>query len=412
MNVNIKKWQLFLVYGCLLLCSCSKSKEECIYEYQDFVNSVRENHNSYSQKDWVQADLEMDYYHEIIKRYEHELSQEERNAIIRAFKIYHSYRNTIGNPLTVLQDDTTEPPPPPTDSDNVVETKAEEELKKIFDEKLQKMQEETASRLEQMEKRLTDTERKQALRTQKTERERIEKAAADDALIRLLKEKQRKWRVISGNMMVVIIPTNLDEVWFHMNIQELSPVIESAVHIVHTQAKRYNWNLSITWFFRKDSIVSFRMQKEGLNEYDSYKKFSTYNGVNYNHIATVYVVDKEGRSVCWRNKELGESDKNAIFWFKDEDGGRHFDSTLAHELFHTLGADDLYYEEGKMTEAYKKDYKKYCDILIGDSIMRNSERTLNIDPFSAWRMGWKKNPEPWYYFFLTSRNPHSDLIYE
>ena len=409
MNVNIKKWQLFLVYGCLLLCSCSKSKEECIYEYQDFVSSVRENHNSYSQKDWVQADLEMDYYHEIIKRYEHELSQEERNAIIRAFEIYHSYRNTVGSPLTVLQDDTTIPPSPPTDSDNVVDDKADEERAKR-EEKLQKKLDETSSRLEQIEKRLTDTERKQALQTQKTERERIEKAAADDALIHLLKEKQREWRVVSGNMMVVIIPTNLGENLFHMNVQELSPIIDSAVNIIHTQAKRYNWSLSITWFFRKGAVVSLRMQTEGLNEYNSYKKFSTYSGINYNHIATVYVVDKEGRSVCWRRGELGKNETNAIFWFKD--GAQHTDGTLAHELFHTLGADDLYYEEGKMTETYKKDYKKYCDILIGDSIMRYSDRTLNIDPFSAWRMGWKKNPEPWYYFFLTSRNPHSDLIYE
>jgi hypothetical protein len=66
---------------------------------------------------------------------------------------------------------------------------------------------------------------------------------------------------------------------------------------------------------------------------------------------------------------------------------------IAHELLHCFGAWDLYVEENKTTgaELTRKRYPR--------SIMMswNLFGPLEVDPITAWRIGWNKNPEPWFY---------------
>ena len=94
---------------------------------------------------------------------------------------------------------------------------------------------------------------------------------------------------------------------------------------------------------------------------------------------------------------MGNTTANAIIWYKDWE--THDAGTLAHELFHTMGADDLYYEEGIVPKEVEDNFVK----LIGNSIMINSEETNGLDPINAWLIGWNKNPEPWYTWFVDRR---------
>jgi hypothetical protein len=70
-------------------------------------------------------------------------------------------------------------------------------------------------------------------------------------------------------------------------------------------------------------------------------------------------------------------------------------STIAHEILHCFGAWDLYESENKTTgaELARKRYPR--------SIMTSEWKTTNdppeVDPLTAWRIGWNKNPEPWFY---------------
>jgi len=41
--------------------------------------------------------------------------------------------------------------------------------------------------------------------------------------------------------------------------------------------------------------------------------------------------------------------------------------------------------------------------LIGDSIMIHSDEGNTLDPINAWLIGWNKNPELWYTWFVDRR---------
>jgi len=71
------------------------------------------------------------------------------------------------------------------------------------------------------------------------------------------------------------------------------------------------------------------------------------------------------------------------------------DLAIAHEILHCFGAWDLYEKNNKTTgaELARKRYPKSIMNSLGSRDIGFPE----VDPLTAWRIGWNKNPEPWFY---------------
>lgn len=233
---------------------------------------------------------------------------------------------------------------------------------------------------------------------EKTEQERLIASMQNDLLMDMLKTKKQGWRDVSGAVKILVFPADYKGHRFRMDYAKLNGIIQKAVDIILAQARRYNQPLSIDWEFMTNpdgSYISLSSSAEGLNRYAHYKNLFS----RYDQVSVVYAVDMTGRSYCSYRGTLGRSEANAVVWFSD--GYNHSAGTLAHELFHTFGADDLYYEEGVVPKEVESNFKK----LLGDSIMLTSHDSSGLDPVNAWLIGWNKHPEPWYAWFIDRREP-------
>jgi len=136
-----------------------------------------------------------------------------------------------------------------------------------------------------------------------------------------------------------------------------------------------------------------------MNQYNQYRnKYS-----NYNHVVFICAIDRAERSYITFTGQLGKIKEHAIIWYRDNN--RFLSGTLAHEIFHAFGAEDLYYEKGIVPPEVENNFK----ILLGNSIMINSQSTSGLDPINAWLIGWNKKPEPWYAWFIDRRDKTVDL---
>jgi hypothetical protein len=83
----------FSVCLCLILSSCAMSKEDCLYNYERFIDEVRANHAGYTEKDWRKADKRFNRFNGILtKRYKDKLTLEEKIRVSMARVIYDSCR--------------------------------------------------------------------------------------------------------------------------------------------------------------------------------------------------------------------------------------------------------------------------------------------------------------------------------
>jgi hypothetical protein len=221
----------------------------------------------------------------------------------------------------------------------------------------------------------------------------------NDLLMKILSEKRQGRRDITGRIKVLVLPTNYRGNTFRMDLSILTSEVQNGINIIINQARRYNQNISIDWEYRiypDGSYISINNYPEGLSHYSTYKDIYR----NYDHVVLVYAIDVAGRSYCALTGPLGRSEGNAIMWFKRNDG--YSSGTLAHEIFHAFGAEDLYYEPGVVPPEVESNFK----LLLGDSIMITG---MDLDPISAWLIGWNKNPEPWYAWFIERRDMSVDV---
>ena len=434
-----------LLYSCLLLFSCSKSTTELVQEYERAIANIEAQHTQYSKRDWIDADRKIAALHTMLKRKEHELSREEKKRIYAAFRLYQAYRGDVTYPFAFKEQDTAvtdsettvepqrtperqprrtterhpkkteqtvQPPQIEADDDHTpdprIPIEPEDTATDTFDTSVEKLeqitrqQKEISSQLEQLRQQIEITRQTRvsdpAASREKTEQERLIASMQKDLLMDILKTKKQGWRDVSGAVKILIFPARYKGHRFTMDYTNLSGTIQNAVDIILSQARRYNQRLSIDWEFMTEpdgSYPSLTSAADGLDQYARYKnRFS-----GYNQVSVVYAVDMTGRSYCSYRGTLGKSTANAVVWFKDS--YEHSAGTLAHELFHTFGADDLYYEEGIVPQEVEANFKK----LLGDSIMLTARGSSGLDPINAWLIGWNKNPEPWYAWFIDRREP-------
>ncbi|MDR2964428.1 MAG: hypothetical protein LBU88_01485 [Treponema sp.] len=279
--------------------------------------------------------------------------------------------------------------------DSIIDERIEE-LKRITEH-----QEQITDQLDQIKKQIENDQNNQSPTgqnntQQKTERNRLIENLQNDLLIEILAAKKEGRRNISGRIKVLIIPTNYKGNRFRMNFNNLTPIVQDGLNIIKEQARRYNQNITIEWEY--DSYFTMNNSAKGLQQYSLYR--NRYR--NFNHVITVYAVDKTERSYITYAGSLGRSEEHAILWFKDARGFTA--GTLAHEIFHAFGAEDLYYEQGIVPLEVERNFKT----LLGNSIMLNSQGASGLDPINAWLIGWNKTPEPWYAWFIDKRKEQNE----
>ena len=404
------KHKLMILICFLLLFSCAKSKEKCVFEYEYYINKIAKEHSYYTKKDWVRVNNKLRSLRSKLRTYEKRMTAEEKRRVIKAFNTYALYQKGAKPPfentdIASIDVDNTEDGKDGRNevvddgyhidggntSEGIIDGRIEE-LKRITEQ-----QKELFFQLQQLRQQIEDdASNKSITPKQESEKDLLISKLENELLMERLAEKKAGRKEIHGSIKVLVFPANFKGIRFNMDYRDLQDAIERALNLIRNQAKRYGENISIDYEFKMQgngSYVSFNDSTEALNRYAQYASpFS-----NYDLVSIVYPVDSQGRSYCSYFGSLGNTTANAIIWYKDWE--THDAGTLAHELFHTMGADDLYYEEGIVPKEVEDNFVK----LIGNSIMINSEETNGLDPINAWLIGWNKNPEPWYTWFVDRR---------
>ena len=270
--------------------------------------------------------------------------------------------------------------------------------------KITEYQEQIAFELEQIKKQIEEEERKQIeagyiTSSQKTEQERLIEKLNNELLLEILNEKRHGMKDITGRIKIVVLPVNYKGNRFKTDLDKLAIPVQEGISIILNQAKKYNQNITMDWSYSKDangSYVSLGNSLEGLNLYPRYG-----HDPKYSFTVLVFAIDRMERSYCSRRSD----GSHAIMWFKDRNG--HSSGTLAHEIFHAFGAEDLYYEKGVVPQDVERNFK----LLLGNSIMITSQGSSGLDPINSWLIGWNKKPEPWYAWFVDKRNASNLELY-
>ena len=393
----MKDKYVFLMFSFLFLISCAKSKEACVFEYEYYINKIEKEHTSYTKSEWYSVNNKLDRVQSILARYEKKLTTDDKKRIKIAFNIYAKYRKDITLPFSEkdVASDGNEGNDKRTGqviSVDIVNDKIDE-FKKITEQ-----QQEIILQLQQLRQQIEKESSKIGTGDkEKTEQELLAKKLENELLMKVLQEKKAGRREIHGNIKVLVFPTNFKSHPFNMDYKHLQSKIENALNIIRTEAKKYAENMSVDYEFMRQNDGSYISLNSSTEALDRYKEY-TRSFRNYDLISVVYALDISGRSYCGLRGRPGNSIANAVMWYK-KDSGEHSAGTLAHELFHTLGADDLYYEEGIVPKEVEDNFHK----LVGDSIMINSKETNGLDPINAWLIGWNDKPEPWYAWFVDRR---------
>jgi len=290
----------------------------------------------------------------------------------------------------------------PNNSEDSIIDKRIEELKRITEQ-----QEQIAEQLELIKQQIEDEKNKnnsnvQNTTKQQTQKEELIENLQNDLLMKILAEKKEGRIDITGNIKILVFPTNYKGNKFREELDNLTPIIQESINIISQQAKKYNQNIFIEWEYKtlnNGSYLTINNYSEALKQYNQIRNMYS----NFNFVIPIYAVDKMERSYFTFTGKLGRSEENAIIWFRDDN--RFLSGTLAHEIFHAFGAEDLYYEKGVVPPEVENNFK----ILLGNSIMINSQSTSGLDPINAWLIGWNKKPEPWYAWFIDKRDKSVDL---
>jgi len=212
----------------------------------------------------------------------------------------------------------------------------------------------------------------------------------NELLMEMLVSKRQGMKDINGRILVNVVPVNYKNRNFRMNPNNLRNTVNESINLISQHARAYNINISFNAVFdnrNNGRYISINNSTEALNLYQRFSNSS------YDFSILVLAIDTVERSyISYR-----ENYTHAIMWFKDQNA--HSANTLAHEIYHAFGAEDLYYEQGVVTREVEQNFRT----LVGNSIMLSSSNT-RLDPINAWLIGWNKNPEPWYAWFVNKRD--------
>jgi len=292
-----------------------------------------------------------------------------------------------------------------TNTNNIIENRIDERIEELR--RITEHQEQIAEQLEQIRKQIDDEQNRQTPTGQNTTQQRTSRDALienlqNELLMEILAEKRKGRSDITGSVKILMFPTNYKGNVFRMRLNNLAPVVQDAIRIISEQAKRYNQDITIDWEFvtlNNNAYFSMNNSSEGLQQYSLYRNRHR----DYNHVVIVYAIDRVERSYISISGSLGRSEGHAIMWFRENNG---FSSgTLAHEIFHAFGAEDLYFEQGVVPSEVERNFRT----LLGNSIMINNQGASGLDPINAWLIGWNKTPEPWYAWFIDRRDNTVDL---
>jgi len=284
-------------------------------------------------------------------------------------------------------------------ANEIVENRIDERIEELR--RITEHQEQIAEQLEQIRRQIDEEQNRQnptgQNNTQQTGRDTLIQNLQNDLLMEILNTKREGRQDITGNIKILVFPTNYRGNTFRMRLNNLTPVIQEAIKIIEQQARRYNQNITIEWeFITLNNASNFSMNNvtEALRQYAQYRNRFR----NFNHVITVYAIDRVERSYITTAGQLGRSEGHAIMWFRESNGFSA--GTLAHEIFHAFGAEDLYFEQGVVPPEVERNFRT----LLGNSIMIDNHRYTGLDPINAWLIGWNKNPEPWYAWFIDRRD--------
>ena len=158
-----------VIFGCLISCkSPVDSKESYLGNYESFIDEIKDNKNSYSEKEWKEKDKEFQKFSdEMYSKYQEELGLFEQAKIAKYALVYGSTRGVKAlskaldgneienavNEITKIFDE---------DIKGDLESAAEE-LKKVWNDDLK---EELEGKLEELKEKLEDEEFKEEITKQ------------------------------------------------------------------------------------------------------------------------------------------------------------------------------------------------------------------------------------------------------
>jgi hypothetical protein len=146
------------------------------------------------------------------------------------------------------------------------------------------------------------------------------------------------------------------------------------------------------------AMVSRTLKKIGYSNSLAFYSWVRDNTDCYNAIVLIFV---KGRGKCYAipyfstrlNRELYFVE-GAMLYEKQQNGIDLVPATIAHEILHLFGAWDLYETpyQTKLNETVAKE-------TFPNSVMFRVAHNINkleIDPLTAWLIGWNDEPEPWF----------------
>jgi len=284
-----------------------------------------------------------------------------------------------------------------TETNITIENDAQE-LQRIIEQ-----QEALAARIEQLRNQIDENQRNQNNNTQTprvgtSEQNQLIENMNNELLMELLVIKRQGMRDIGGRILVNIVPINYRNRNFRMNPNNLRNTVNESLNIISQHAREYNTNITFDVVFDNGSNGRFMSLNNSTEAINLYQRF---RNTRYDFTVLVFAIDTEERSYITRRADY----THAIMWFKEQNG--HSANTLAHEIYHAFGADDLYYEQGVVTREVEQNFRT----LLGNSIMLSSRNT-RLDPINAWLIGWNKNPEPWFAWFVDRRDTSNLNFFE
>ena len=366
MELKPKPVLFFIVAACMIISSCAPSKEDSLRRFERLVSNVQGNYISYNDRDWLKIDRQIVIMHNnLTKRFRNSLTQEDVNRIAVVLNTYNYYRSgeriALGSSLKELM-----------------------------------------SQLDMLQSQIIDDQMQEVFPL--TEQTLLIQRLQNELLMQILVEKRQGRLNTYGRIKMLVLPATYSGNTFRMNRDTLTPVINEAVNIILAQARRYNQNISIDWeygFNSDGSYVSINNYRDGLRQFSRYRN----NYGSYDRLVLVYAVDMQGRSHCGILEPLGSYEDNAIVWFRNRSSNRHTAGVLAHEIFHAFGAEDFYFENNVVPREVEVNFRT----LLGESIMITEQETSNLDPINAWLIGWNRNPELWYAWFINRRDYTVDV---
>jgi hypothetical protein len=148
-------------------------------------------------------------------------------------------------------------------------------------------------------------------------------------------------------------------------------------------------------------IISRVLQEVGYRNSLSFYNWVTRN-TNCDNALVLIFVKGRGRGyavICHSESTIKQLDfmEGAVLFEKQSTGAGLSSSSIAHEILHLFGAWDFYrtFEQTQEREDRAKQ-------MFPNSIMLRTSpniHELTVDRVTAWLIGWKSDPEPWYGWF-------------